>query len=162
PRTGSPPTGTWSISGPVRPAASDWWSPRRPPSTRSGASALATPGCGTPSRPAPGRASSASARGRGRRSPSSSPTPGGRPPPGRDPVGPTPEPFPGLDAPQQLSTADITAVIDSFVASAHRAQQAGFDALELHFAHGYLVHEFLSPLVNTRGERNSWTRSSTS
>ncbi|HJB11837.1 MAG TPA: NADH:flavin oxidoreductase/NADH oxidase [Candidatus Brachybacterium merdavium] len=69
---------------------------------------------------------------------------------GWDTVGPTQDPFPGLDAPQQLSTADITAVIDSFVASAHRAQQAGFDGLELHFAHGYLVHEFLSPLVNTR------------
>ncbi|APX31498.1 oxidoreductase [Brachybacterium sp. P6-10-X1] len=65
-------------------------------------------------------------------------------------VGPTAEPFPGLDAPDALSTADISRVVEEFVAAARRAEQAGFDALELHFAHGYLVHEFLSPLVNTR------------
>lgn len=67
-------------------------------------------------------------------------------------VGPTEEPFPGLDAPEALDRAGITAVIDDFVTAARRAQQAGFDAVELHFAHGYLVHEFLSPLVNTRSD----------
>ena len=65
-------------------------------------------------------------------------------------VGPTSEPFPGLDAPDALEKADITGVIDDFVAATRRAEEAGFDAVELHFAHGYLVHEFLSPLVNTR------------
>lgn len=65
-------------------------------------------------------------------------------------VGPTTDPFPGLDAPDALSTEDIAAVVEEFVAAARRAEQAGFDAVELHFAHGYLVHEFLSPLVNTR------------
>jgi 2,4-dienoyl-CoA reductase-like NADH-dependent reductase (Old Yellow Enzyme family) len=65
-------------------------------------------------------------------------------------VGPTTEPFPGLDAPDALSREDIARVVEDFVAGARRAEQAGFDALELHFAHGYLVHEFLSPLVNTR------------
>jgi len=65
-------------------------------------------------------------------------------------VGPTPEPFPGLDAPDALDRDDIAHVVDDFVAAAHRAEEAGFDAVELHFAHGYLVHEFLSPLVNTR------------
>lgn len=65
-------------------------------------------------------------------------------------VGPTHDPFPGFDAPEALSVAEITAVIDAFVASTRRAEEAGFDAVELHFAHGYLVHEFLSPLVNTR------------
>lgn len=65
-------------------------------------------------------------------------------------VGPTDQSFPGLDAPEALDAAGIAAVIDDFVAAAGRAEQAGFDAVELHFAHGYLVHEFLSPLVNTR------------
>lgn len=67
-------------------------------------------------------------------------------------VGPTDEPFPGLDPPEVLDRAGITALIDDFVTAARRAEQAGFDAVELHFAHGYLVHEFLSPLVNTRSD----------
>ncbi|MEE1619143.1 NADH:flavin oxidoreductase/NADH oxidase [Brachybacterium sp. J153] len=65
-------------------------------------------------------------------------------------VGPTTDPFPGLDAPDALSREEIAGVVADFVAAAGRAEEAGFDALELHFAHGYLVHEFLSPLVNTR------------
>lgn len=65
-------------------------------------------------------------------------------------VGPTSDPFPGLDAPDALSREDIAAVVADFVAAARRAEEAGFDAVELHFAHGYLVHEFLSPLVNSR------------
>ena len=67
-------------------------------------------------------------------------------------VGPTSDPFPGLDAPDALSREDIAGVVEDFVAAARRAEQAGFDAVELHFAHGYLVHEFLSPLVNTRDD----------
>ncbi|MGO1225341.1 MAG: NADH:flavin oxidoreductase/NADH oxidase [Brachybacterium sp.] len=67
-------------------------------------------------------------------------------------VGPTSDPFPGLDAPDALSREDISRVVADFVAAARRAEQAGFDAVELHFAHGYLVHEFLSPLVNTRDD----------
>lgn len=65
-------------------------------------------------------------------------------------VGPTPEPFPGLDAPDALGKEEIAGVVADFVAATCRAEEAGFDAVELHFAHGYLVHEFLSPLVNTR------------
>src|SRR5699024_1698930 len=65
-------------------------------------------------------------------------------------VGPTPDPYPGLDAPDALTPEDIAGVVEDFVAAARRAEEAGFDAVELHFAHGYLVHEFLSPLVNTR------------
>lgn len=65
-------------------------------------------------------------------------------------VGPTTDPFPGLDAPDALTREQIAGVVADFVAAARRAEQAGFDAVELHFAHGYLVHEFLSPLVNTR------------
>lgn len=65
-------------------------------------------------------------------------------------VGPTAEPFPGLEAPDVLSREDISRVIEDFRSAARRALDAGFDAIELHFAHGYLVHEFLSPLVNSR------------
>ncbi len=65
-------------------------------------------------------------------------------------VGPTEDPYPGLDAPDRLSVEEIAGVVADFVAAAERAERAGFDAVELHFAHGYLVHEFLSPLVNTR------------
>lgn len=64
--------------------------------------------------------------------------------------GPTAEPFPGLDAPRQMDAERIREVVDSFARSARRAVEAGFDTVELHFAHGYLVHEFLSPLVNSR------------
>lgn len=67
-------------------------------------------------------------------------------------VSPTPDPFPGLDAPEALTREQIGGVVEDFVAATHRAEQAGFDAVELHFAHGYLVHEFLSPLVNTRDD----------
>lgn len=65
-------------------------------------------------------------------------------------VGPAEEPFPGLAAPEAMTAEQIQGVVADFAAAARRAVAAGFDAVELHFAHGYLVHEFLSPLVNTR------------
>jgi 2,4-dienoyl-CoA reductase-like NADH-dependent reductase (Old Yellow Enzyme family) len=49
--------------------------------------------------------------------------------------------------------ADIPGIVDAFRDAAIRAQHAGFDMLELHGAHGYLIHEFLSPLTNTRTDR---------
>ncbi|HET9402327.1 MAG TPA: NADH:flavin oxidoreductase/NADH oxidase [Candidatus Acidoferrales bacterium] len=54
--------------------------------------------------------------------------------------------------PRALSTAEISRVVEAFLAGARRARKAGFDVLELHFAHGYLVHEFLSPLSNKRND----------
>ncbi len=67
------------------------------------------------------------------------------------PVGPTDEPFPGYgSSPQALDEAEIQQVIADFRAAAIRAKDAGFDVIELHAAHGYLLHEFYSPLTNTR------------
>ncbi len=66
-------------------------------------------------------------------------------------VGPGPEPFAdGFPVPRSLSVADIRGVVDAFAAAARRARDAGFDCIELHMAHGYLVHQFLSPLSNHR------------
>ena len=56
----------------------------------------------------------------------------------------------GWIVPHALSKDEIAAVRESFVAAAKRALSAGFDVLEIHAAHGYLLHEFLSPLVNHR------------
>jgi len=68
--------------------------------------------------------------------------------------GPTDEPYPYDDkvAPttRRMSTEDIDAVIQSFVDAAERADNAGFEIAEIHAAHGYLLHEFLSPVTNTR------------
>ena len=66
-------------------------------------------------------------------------------------VGPAMEPFaPNYPTPRALALDEIPAIIAAFRAAAIRALDAGFDVIELHAAHGYLIHEFLSPLVNTR------------
>lgn len=70
---------------------------------------------------------------------------------GWEPVGPTTAPFaPGYPTPRELTSDDIAGVIVSFRKAAARALAAGFDVVEIHAAHGYLLHEFLSPLSNTR------------
>ncbi|SDT02725.1 oxidoreductase [Actinoplanes derwentensis] len=58
--------------------------------------------------------------------------------------------LPGLDAAKGLSTPEIAEVVAAFAAAARRADAAGYDAIQLHAAHGYLMHQFLSPLTNTR------------
>jgi 2,4-dienoyl-CoA reductase-like NADH-dependent reductase (Old Yellow Enzyme family) len=69
------------------------------------------------------------------------------------PVGPTVEPFSSTYVrPKALDAAEISGIVDSFRRAAERALEAGFQIVELHAAHGYLVHEFLSPLVNTRSD----------
>jgi 2,4-dienoyl-CoA reductase-like NADH-dependent reductase (Old Yellow Enzyme family) len=70
---------------------------------------------------------------------------------GWQPVGPTDEPFAaGYPVPRRLTVEDLAAIVDAFRQAAARARGAGFDVIEVHAAHGYLIHEFLSPLVNTR------------
>jgi 2,4-dienoyl-CoA reductase-like NADH-dependent reductase (Old Yellow Enzyme family) len=65
--------------------------------------------------------------------------------------GPTDEPYrPGSHQPEALDQAGIDRVVASFAAAAARAEICGFDLLELHGAHGYLMHSFYSPLSNTR------------
>ncbi len=66
-------------------------------------------------------------------------------------IGPSATPFgEGWHVPKQMDRDDMARVRDAFVASAERCLRAGFDVVELHMAHGYLLSSFLSPLSNRR------------
>jgi len=72
---------------------------------------------------------------------------------GWDVVGPSGEPWPYDDDPpatHRLDAAGIESVVQSFREAAERASEAGFEVAEVHAAHGYLLHEFLSPVTNHR------------
>ncbi len=66
-------------------------------------------------------------------------------------VGPGTEAFaPGYPVPRALDRAGIAAIVQAFADATERALRVGFDVVEIHAAHGYLLHEFLSPLINHR------------
>ncbi|MBW9110083.1 NADH:flavin oxidoreductase/NADH oxidase [Microbacterium ureisolvens] len=67
-------------------------------------------------------------------------------------VGPSAIAFDGYAEPVALDRAGIDRVVEDFAAAARRAVEAGFQVLELHGAHGYLLHQFLSPLSNLRDD----------
>jgi 2,4-dienoyl-CoA reductase-like NADH-dependent reductase (Old Yellow Enzyme family) len=68
-------------------------------------------------------------------------------------VGPSAIPFGNFPAPAELTVAEIHGIVEAFAAAARRARKAEFQIVELHGAHGYLMHEFLSPLSNQRGDQ---------
>lgn len=69
-------------------------------------------------------------------------------------VAPSPIPFSeGYQVPQEMNEKTIAATVAKFAASARRAREAGFDVIELHGAHGYLISSFLSPISNSRTDR---------
>jgi 2,4-dienoyl-CoA reductase-like NADH-dependent reductase (Old Yellow Enzyme family) len=70
---------------------------------------------------------------------------------GWEPVGPSALAFDaGYTVPHALSVNEIAEIVGAFKKSAERALAAGFEIIEIHSAHGYLLHQFLSPLSNTR------------
>lgn len=91
----------------------------------------------------------------GRKASTDAPWRGGKPilsgPHAWQPTAPSPIPFgTGYPVPRQMSVADIDKVVAQFAKSSRWSLEAGFDVVEIHMAHGYLLHEFLSPLSNRR------------
>ncbi|MBA3825953.1 MAG: NADH:flavin oxidoreductase/NADH oxidase, partial [Ktedonobacterales bacterium] len=73
-------------------------------------------------------------------------------------IGPSALAFaPNYPMPQAMTRVDIAAVIDAFRQAARRSHTAGFEIIELHGAHGYLFHEFLSPAANQRDDEYGGT-----
>src|SRR5438445_7352792 len=69
------------------------------------------------------------------------------------PIGPTSEPVaPGWLTPHQLTTQECRAMVRTWGEAARNAVEAGFDVIEIHMAHGYLLASFLSPISNTRND----------
>lgn len=93
----------------------------------------------------------------GRKASTDKPWLGGAPIPldkgGWEPLAPSALPFsPKHNMPRALTKAEIEDVVNAFADATRRALAAGFEVVELHAAHGYLLHEFLSPLSNQRGD----------
>lgn len=93
----------------------------------------------------------------GRKASTDAPWSGGKPltsdKGGWQPLGPSSLPFDhGYNYPTEMTPTHLNATVDAFAAAARRALAAGFDVVELHMAHGYLLHSFLSPLSNQRSD----------
>ncbi|PRQ09418.1 NADH:flavin oxidoreductase/NADH oxidase [Enhygromyxa salina] len=74
-------------------------------------------------------------------------------------VGPSDRPFAdGWPTPRALSERDMADLVEAFVEATDRAVRLGFDVIELHFGNGYLGHQFLSPLANTRSDAYGGSR----
>ena len=73
---------------------------------------------------------------------------------GEQPIAPSPvmNPTGGKEIPREMKFEDIETVIEAFVEASERAWKAGFDAVEIHGAHGYLLSQFLSPITNRRDD----------
>jgi 2,4-dienoyl-CoA reductase-like NADH-dependent reductase (Old Yellow Enzyme family) len=76
---------------------------------------------------------------------------------GWEAIGPSALAFGAFPTPRAMNEDDIAAVLAAFRAAARRAREAGFKLIEVHGAHGYLLHEFLSPLSNVRTDRYGGT-----
>ena len=74
---------------------------------------------------------------------------------GLRPVGPSAVAFKDSDVPEELTKEGIRDIIDAFAAAAVRTKKAGFDGVEIHSAHGYLLNQFYSPLMNHREDEYS-------
>lgn len=72
---------------------------------------------------------------------------------GWEAVAPSPLAFEGYPVPHALGEEEIEGLVEDFAEAAARALRAGFDLVEIHAAHGYLLHEFLSPLSNQREDQ---------
>ena len=91
----------------------------------------------------------------GRKASTEAPWSGGKPLPesdgGWNPIAPSPIPFDEQSqTPREIAREDLDEVSAQFLAAARYSLEAGFEVLEIHMAHGYLLHEFLSPLSNRR------------
>src|SRR5262249_4532705 len=94
----------------------------------------------------------------GRKGSAQRPWEGGAPlAPGADPwetIAPSAIPFgSGWHTPRAAEEHDLARVCDAFTTAARRAVRIGFGAIELHMAHGYLMHSFISPISNKRNDR---------
>lgn len=72
-------------------------------------------------------------------------------------IAPSAIPFPEKKMPKAADAGDIRRIVEGFRDGARRAQEAGFDVIEIHGAHGYLLNEFLSPLTNHREDEYGGT-----